>query len=111
MKRLLLSAVLSGLLMGTAGLASAHDDDDRWDRKGHDGRDWNHRDHDDDRRHFGKPRHRIHHPYYYHPGRGHYKPWKHHYRNHYYGGRHARHWDPYGRHDDGVTIIFKGRID
>jgi len=110
MKRLLLSAVLSGLLMGTAGLASAHDDD-RWDRKGHDDRDGNNRDHDDDRRYFGKPRHRIHHHHYYHPGHGHYKPWKHHYRNHYYGGRHARHWDSYDRHDDGVTIIFKGHID
>jgi len=106
MKRLLLSAVLSGLLLGTAGVASARDDDGRWDRKGHDRRDWSHRDRDDDRRQFGKSRHGKHH--HYHPGHGHYKPWNR-YERRYYGSRHARHWDRY-RHNDGVTIIFKGRL-
>ncbi|MCC7547159.1 MAG: hypothetical protein IT532_05290 [Burkholderiales bacterium] len=101
MKRLLLTAVLGTVLLGSAGMASA--DDDRWERRSHDRREWRDRDrYDSDGRHYRGHRqsHRHHH---YHPGRGHYKPWKHH---HY--SRYGRHWDRY--HDDGVTIIFKGRI-
>lgn len=101
MKRLLLSAVLGSLLLGVAGMATAGDDD-RLDRK-HDQREWRHHDrYDSHARHYRKHRH-AHRHHHYHPGRAYHDPWKHHHR----GGRYARHW---GHYDDGVTIIFKGRI-
>jgi hypothetical protein len=103
----LMGAAIGLALLGASGLALA----DGWKDRG--GRDWDGRgkyDRGHDRgRHEGWYRgaphgHRHHHQYHYYP-RWH-APHRHYYPHRYHSG-----WGKHYGHDDGVTIIFKGRID
>jgi len=110
MKSKLLATAVGLALLGASAVALA--DDDRGRGYGHDRgprhyerhdfdrpHQWSHRDHDQWRhpRHYRQP-----HWGWYRDQHGWYGPY---YRYHSYAPRH------YGRYDDGVTIIFKGRID
>ena len=102
----LISAGVGALLLAGSGLALA-DRDDRdgrhgWRERGGHERHWNDRRPHGHWKHGHGPQVRKHHHYY--------PRWhapKSYYRHHGYRSG----WGPYSRYDDGVTIIFKGRID
>lgn len=107
----LISAVAGVLLLAGSGLALA--DDGRGDRGRHDRNGWNERSYDRHDRGWDRPRG---HAY------GHNKHWHKHHRHHYHPRWHGPHHHygspgyhrnrgPHYGYDDGLTIIFKGRID
>jgi hypothetical protein len=110
----LISAVAGVFLLAGSGMALADSGKDRgrhdrhgWQERGGQGRHWNDRGWDRPRGH----------------AYGHQKHWgKQHHSPHYYPRWHAprphhghpgyhRNWGHHYGHDDGVTIIFKGRIN
>jgi len=105
-KAKLMGVTLGLVLLGGHGLALADGGKDRGDRGRHE---WNgHRGYDGGRHegwHRGSPRWHKHqrHPHYY--------PRWHHPHRHYPPPRYRSGWGPSYGYDDGVTIIFKGRID
>lgn len=108
MNNKLIGAAAGVLLLAGSGLALADDWKDRGRHYGGHERHWKERNWNHPGGHRGHSKHWRKHQHHHHYH--HYPRW--HRPRHQYGhpGKY-RSWGPHYRHDDGVTIIFKGRID